>query len=78
MVYPISSSERRCPYKELRVSAPEAPPNWQTPLQIQIDKWTEMERLPSSVPRGILSTCGWSGLLRRGHGGLECQGQERW
>lgn len=77
MVHPISSSERRCPYKELRVSVPEAPPNWQTPLQTQIDKWTEMERLPSSVPRGILRRCGWSGLLRLGHGGLECQGQER-
>ena len=38
MVHPISSSERRCPYKELRVSAPEASPNWQTPLQTQTDQ----------------------------------------
>lgn len=64
---PISSSERRCPYKELRVSAPRPPKlaDTSTDTDRQMgQRWSAS----SSVPRGILRRCGWSGLLRLGQG----------
>lgn len=77
MVHPSQAQREGAHTRSSECLPRRLPQNWQTPLQTQIDKWTEMECFPSSVPRGILRRCGWSGLLRLGHGGLECQGQER-